>query len=52
MVDPWVWFVPLFCILFWMFVCSVMAWLVEAGSLKVVAAMHDVGTGRVMLLGP
>ena len=25
--------------------------LVDAGALKVVAAMHDIGTGRVMLLG-
>ena len=30
----------------------VMAGLVGAGSLRVVAAMHDVGTGRVTLLGP
>ena len=29
----------------------VMAGLVDAGSLRVVAAMHDVGTGRVTLLG-
>jgi carbonic anhydrase len=28
-----------------------MSELVDAGSLKVVAAMHDIGTGRVMLLG-
>ena len=29
----------------------VMSGLVDAGSLKVVAAMHDIGTGRVTLLG-
>ena len=29
----------------------VMSGLVDAGSLEVVAAMHDIGTGRVTLLG-
>ena len=25
--DPWLWFIPLFCILFWMLICTIMAWL-------------------------